>query len=277
LTGSLLALAESIDLDKLLAIANEAGPTLFAVPLIPVPPIPVPKIPGHTERSEASAFPAQQSQVDGSGPRIGVVRDSAFNFYYAENVELLEESGAKVVSVSALSASSLPPDLDALYIGGGFPETHAAQLSANSAFLGSLRAAAESGLPIYAECGGLMLLSQWIRWRGSSYPMAGVLPFGVEVMEQPQGHGYSELEVDAANPFFPPGTRLLGHEFHYSKIVSSGPLPPTACAVKRGVGCGGGRDGVLVHRVWASYTHLHALATPEFVKGMIAAARSRKS
>ncbi len=252
LTASLLEVAGHIDLDKVLEIAQSAG-----------------RVPGEC---------MEQSMVlpDGRGLTIGVVRDSAFNFYYAENLELLKRSGARVVELSALTASALPEGLDALYIGGGFPETHAARLAANMAFLSALRGAAEAGLPIYAECGGLMLLSEFIRWQGTTHPMAGVLPFGVEMSERPQGHGYCEIEVDMANPFYVPGTRLRGHEFHYSKIVTAGTSPLTACAVKRGTGCGGGRDAVVAHRVWASYTHIHALATPEFVAGMIRAARARR-
>ena len=294
LTMTLLSVAEAIDLDRVLAIAAAAGPrgdvllkdgaseryaegnagisgesNLFHFKW------------GRPERSEGSAVCAPQVKLqvghpDGSGLKIGVIRDSAFSFYYTENLELLEQSGATIVSVSALTAPALP-ELDALYIGGGFPETHAARLAANRAFLDSLRHAAQSGLPIYAECGGLMLLSQSLSWRGANYKMAGVLPFAVEVCEKPQGHGYSELVVDMPNPFYAPGTVLRGHEFHYSKIVAYESLPATACAVKRGVGCGGGRDGVLIHNVWASYTHLHALATPEFADGIIGAARERCS
>lgn len=248
LSASLLAVAEHIDLDQALAIAGSAGP-----------------VPGRAEEVTARVLP------DGRGLTIGVVRDAAFSFYYAENLELLERSGARVVAVSALRAAALPEGLDALYIGGGFPETHAVRLGENTEFLHALRMASQAGLPIYAECGGLMLLSRFIRWQGATHPMAGVLPFGVEMAVQPQGHGYSEIEVDGANPFYPAGTRLRGHEFHYSKIV--GALPLTAGAVRRGTGCGGGRDAVVVDRVWASYTHLHALATPEFVDGVIRAAR----
>ena len=94
---------------------------------------------------------------------MGYVKDSAFTFYYPENIEALEASGATVVPVPALGGDGLPPDLDALYIGGGFPETQAAALSANAGFLGGLREAAARGLPGYAECGGLMLLSRAIR------------------------------------------------------------------------------------------------------------------
>jgi len=106
--------------------------------------------------------------------------------------------------------------------------------------------------------------------------MAGVLPFDVEVCDAPQGHGYSELRVDAGNPFFSQGTRLKGHEFHYSRILLETEPPATACAVVRGTGCFPGRDAIVQHRVWAAYTHLHALATPEWAGAMVRAARSAR-
>ena len=210
---------------------------------------------------------------DGIGLKIGYLRDSAFTFYYPENLDLLSLAGAELVPISALSATSLPEDLDALYIGGGFPETHCEALAANGTFLASVRCAAERGLPIYAECGGLMLLARAILWQGQRHPMAGVLPFEVQVCARPQGHGYTELYVDAENAFFPLGSILRGHEFHYSGILPGTDLPSTACEVRRGVGCGGGRDGVVVGNLWASYTHLHALATPEWAAGFLHAAR----
>ena len=119
-----------------------------------------------------------------------------------------------------------------------------------------------------------MLLAQHIRWGETSFPMARVLPFGIEVCSRPQGHGYTELGVDTPNSFFPVGLTLRGHEFHYSRILPEDPLPPTAAAVRRGTGCGQQRDGVIVGNVWASYTHLHALATPEWVEGLLGAARA---
>jgi cobyrinic acid a,c-diamide synthase len=136
-----------------------------------------------------------------------------------------------------------------------------------------LRDAAERGLPVYAECGGLMLLARSITWRGATYAMAGVLPFEVEVCATAQGHGYAELLVDTENPFFEIGARLRGHEFHYSRIVLRSGPPATACSVERGSGCWRGRDAVLVRNVWATYTHLHALATPPWTEGLLAAAR----
>lgn len=219
--------------------------------------------------------PARIPRPQAGGPRvpIGHFSDSAFTFYYPENLEALEAAGAELVALSAFENSTLPADLAGLYIGGGFPETHGAALSANRTLLADLKARAARGLPIYAECGGLMLLAEAIHYEGRRYPMAGVLPFEVEVMPRPQGHGYALLTVDEPNPFFARGTRLRGHEFHYSRIVLRGEPPPTACAVERGTGCFSGRDAVVAGNVWAAYTHLHALATPEWAEGVVAAAR----
>jgi cobyrinic acid a,c-diamide synthase len=213
------------------------------------------------------------SLPDGAGLKIGYFKDAAFSFYYAENLEALERSGAELVAISPLAAAVLPADLSALYIGGGFPEVQASALAANSGFVSSLHEAAQNGLPIYAECGGLMVLSRAIVWQGSKYPMAGVLPFEAHVCSTAQGHGYAELLVDRANPFFAAGLTIRGHEFHYSKIVLENGHLETACEVRRGKGIGQGRDGVIFKNVWAGYTHVHALATPEWAAGMLQAAR----
>jgi cobyrinic acid a,c-diamide synthase len=210
-------------------------------------------------------------EAGGNGLRIGYLKDSAFTFYYPDNLEALEQAGAQLIAISSLDQRELPEDLDCLYIGGGFPETHATRISANGRFLESLRRRAEAGLPIYAECGGLMLLSRAIIWQGNRYAMAGVLPFEVKMEASPQGHGYSELRVDHPNPFFPEGLVLRGHEFHYSRIVLEGEQPATACAVLRGSGCFAARDAVIVGNVWASYTHLHAIGAPEWAAGLLTA------
>ena len=268
------AVAGSIDLDRLLEIGRTA-PALAP-----------------------AAAPRRRAETWGR-VTVGYLKDAAFTFYYPDNLEALEDSGADLRPISALVERRLPEDVDLLYIGGGFPETHAARLSRNSSFLASLRDAARRGLPIYAECGGLMLLSRAIGWNDAQYPMAGVLPFAVEMCRSPQGHGYSVLCVDRENPFFAPGTVLRGHEFHYSRIVPQGEPIHTACAVVRGSGCltsrqprwavadqpvnpqsvtaaspaVSGRDAIVAGNVWASYTHLHALATPEWAAGLVSAAR----
>lgn len=246
--------ASGLDLDRLKEIAKSAGE--FSAPAVIPPTIP-----------------------DASGLRIAYVRDSAFSFYYADNLEALERAGAELVPVSSLNKSALPANIDALYIGGGFPETHAQQIAHNVSFMKWLRDTVLTGVPVYAECGGLMLLSRSLTWRELRYSMAGVFNFDVHVSDKAQGHGYVELQVDAPNPFFAMGTVLRGHEFHYSRIVMENlaEKPLTACAVKRGTGCFDGRDAVLAGNVWASYTHLHALATPEWAAGIINAARHRRA
>ncbi len=220
---------------------------------------------------EHSASP-RMSQPGARGLKIGYLRDAAFSFYYPENLEALQSAGAGLVSISALDAAEVPAGLHALYIGGGFPETHAQAISANTHFLESLRVACAAGLPVYAECGGLMLLARSLIWKGMRYPMAGAFPVDVEGFAKPQGHGYSEITVDAPNPFLPQGAVLRGHEFHYSRIVSGAESVATVCAVMRGTGCFAGRDGLTIHNTMAAYTHLHATATPEWAAGLITAA-----
>jgi cobyrinic acid a,c-diamide synthase len=235
--------------------------------------------------------PHDQAAVANAGTeavRIAVVRDAAFSFYYQENIEALGRAGAEIVFISALRPDELPADIDAVYIGGGFPEVHAGKLEANGGFLHALADRAAGGLPIYAECGGLMLLSRSIQWQGRRFGMAGVLPIDIEVGSAPQGHGYVEVAVDAPNPFYAVGTVLRGHEFHYSRIAvapaASGiaealesERPATACSVRRGTGAMAKRDGLIVGNVWASYTHLHASATPEWAQGVIKLARLHRA
>lgn len=218
--------------------------------------------------------PMDQPELpDGSGLRIGFIRDSAFTFYYPENLEELRRSGAELLPISALESAALPERLHALYIGGGFPETHAERISRNTGFLASLRSACAAGLPVYGECGGLMLLARSLLTHHNRFPMAGVFPVDVELLATPQGHGYSELVIDTHNPFFAVGATLRGHEFHYSRLMEAIDHLPTAAAVLRGAGCFPGRDCLVTSNVLAGYTHLHAAATPEWVRGILAAAR----
>jgi len=202
---------------------------------------------------------------------IGYFADQAFSFYYPENLEALEAAGARLVAVSPSDDPGLP-EVDGLYIGGGFPEVHAARLADNRAFAMSVRARIEAGMPVYAECGGLMYLGRELRVDGSSYPMAGVLDLVVEQTRKPQGHGYEVVTIDRDNPFYRIGTELVGHEFHYSRVVAGSARESAVADVKRGVGLGSGREGIVVGRVWASYLHVHALATPEWATGFLACA-----
>lgn len=209
---------------------------------------------------------------------IGVIRDSAFHFYYEENLESLKRSGARLIEFSALS-DDLPDGIDALYIGGGFPETHANALSSNEKLRKSIRKAAkEEYLPIYAECGGLMYLGEKLIYKGKSYDMAGVLPLIIGVSDRPQGHGYSILEVDAENPYFQQGLVLRGHEFHYSYVIDIAEKKDVyfAFKVKRGNGIINKKEGICYKNVLATYTHLHAIGTSEWVNGIFKTTSVRK-
>jgi cobyrinic acid a,c-diamide synthase len=205
--------------------------------------------------------------------RVAYFRDPAFSFYYPANLEALEEAGAELVPVSPQDDDVLPA-ADALYIGGGFPEVHASRLADGAALAASVRARVAEGMPVYAECGGLMYLARELRVGGVSYPMAGVLDLVVEQCRRPQGHGYEVAVVDRDNPFFAPGVELRGHEFHYSRAVAGKDLEATVLDVRRGSGVGSGRDGIVTGRVWASYLHLHALASPEWAEGVVNLART---
>ncbi len=227
-------------------------------------------IAARAESMPASAMP-EPPRSGGQRVRIGVLRDAAFSFYYPENLEALEAAGAELVPISPLADDELPA-IDGLYAGGGFPEEHAATLAANQPLRSALAAALDAGLPAWAECGGLMYLSRGLLRDGLEHPMVGALPFVVEHTARPQGHGYVAAKIDAANPFFAVGSHVVGHEFHYSRLVGPADVE-TVLAVERGVGLGHGRDGAKVGNVVATYTHLHALGAPEWASGLVQAAR----
>lgn len=204
-------------------------------------------------------------------PRIGYVRDAALWFYYEENLEALRRAGAELTELT-LNGGAPWPNLDGLYLGGGFPEMLAASISA-SPRLADIRALSEHDRPIYAECGGLMILCRELRVGDTDFPMAGIFPARAEFCPKPQGLGYVEAEVTAANPFHPTGARFRGHEFHYSRCV---PLDDLACALAlhpgRGMN-GQGSDGLLHRRVFAAYTHIFAPAVPHWASRFVAACR----
>jgi cobyrinic acid a,c-diamide synthase len=229
---------------------------------------------------KAEAFPiALQDPVDFSTqaherPRIGVLRDKAFWFYYPDNLAELERRGATLVEISAISDLAIP-SVEALYIGGGFPETQALALANNRAFRESLRKKIEDGLPVYAECGGLMYLGGSLLVEGNAYPMVGVLPVDFVLEKRPQGHGYTVLETQSPNPYYPVGTILKGHEFHYSRaVIREEAGVHLAFRVKRGVGLDGKRDGFVKKNVLATYTHIHAGGNRDWAGQLVAVAQS---
>jgi cobyrinic acid a,c-diamide synthase len=231
-------------------------------------------LPLHRGRRGSYKLKTQNSKL-----KIGIIRDSAFQFYYPENFEELEKRGVRLIEISALKEKKLP-EIDALYIGGGFPETHAIALARNTAFRKSLRKAVENGLPVYAECGGLMYLGEALILEGKKYPMTGIFPVEFALEKKPQAHGYSIFEVFHDNPYYKKGTVIKGHEFHYSHVINPDIISKFkkrkihfAFRMKRGEGIINGMDGLCYKNVLATYTHIHALGTPEWVDGMIKRAR----
>ncbi len=194
--------------------------------------------------------------------KIGVLQDAAFQFYYAENLEALERAGATLVYINAMQDQGLP-EIDGLYIGGGFPETGARELAANIGFRRSIKKAADQGLPIYAECGGLIYLGTSIVLDGEEFPLANVFPVRFAMSKKPQAHGYTTFLVDKENAFYSVGEVVKGHEFRYSKILEwRGADEQLAVHMERGTGFINGRDGLVYNNVLALYTHVHADGTP---------------
>ena len=231
------AVAGGVDLDRIVEIAKSAeGPRLAAVPA----PVATPKI---------------------KDIRIGVARDAAFGFYYPDDLEALETAGAEIVPFDCLNDKSLP-DVDGLFIGGGFPETQMGALEANRELLASIRSAIEGGLPTYAECGGLMYLSRSLTWHGETRQMAGVIPGDAVMHARPQGRGYVVLEETAAAPWPRPvaqtaeSTGFPAHEFHYASLENLPRDVTYAWRVLRGHGIDGQHDGIVQGNLLAGFSHL---------------------
>lgn len=205
--------------------------------------------------------------------RIGVLKDAAFQFYYPDNLEALEAAGAELVYISPLSQTKLPV-VDALYLGGGFPETHVEQLAENDMFRREVKGLADSGMPIYAECGGLIYLGKSLVLNQKAHRMAGVLPLSFGFSKRPQGHGYTILRVSRPNPYFEMGTQIKGHEFHYSSITNwEGQAENLVMDMERGAGLWEKHEGFLYKNVLALYTHIHALGTPQWADALVRNAR----
>ncbi|MDO8263761.1 MAG: cobyrinate a,c-diamide synthase [Gallionella sp.] len=272
------AIAEQVDLDQLLALSQKA-------PLNVPHQSPLSNSDGTTSHSTKPAsgqvagylpggeranvknilqFPAEVSPLPcGDKVRIGIARDRAFGFYYADDLDALEAAGAELVPFDALRDACLP-EVDALYIGGGFPETCAAELEANSTLRAQIKLAIENGMPAYAECGGLMYLSRSIEYLGHTYQMVGAIPGDVKMHDKPIGRGYVHLKEDEAHPWprpNAPAKQIKAHEFHYSSLENLPPDTRFAYHVERGYGIEGKRDGLIVHNLLASYTHLRTIGS----------------
>lgn len=213
--------------------------------------------------------------------RIGVARDNAFCFYYEDNLDCLRQQGCETVFFSPLTDAALPPDLDGLYLGGGYPELFAGQLEANASIRRSIKALADAGMPVYAECGGFMYLCRKLLARdGTACRMAGVFPFETRMQERLSALGYREIRLLTDTPLGPAGMIARGHEFHYSKFVTNDPAHEGTDGITAVYGstdrsgADHGCPGWLKNHCLGSYVHLHFLSCPQAPGHFAAACRS---
>lgn len=235
-----------VDLDRVLALARAAGP-------LPEPP--------------AQIFPPVPSPAVAT---IAVARDEAFSFYYPENLELLEAHGARIAFFSPMRDHALPTGAQGLYMGGGFPEVYAKDLTANASLLREVRAAAAAGMPIYAECGGLMYLCEGIEdFDGARHPMAGLVPGWARMRVDRLHLGYLEAEAQAPSVVAEPGARVRGHEYHWAEWAAP---PGRECPPAYRIVNQGGRPEGFAHRnLLASFLHVHFGAAPHMAARLVAA------
>ena len=207
--------------------------------------------------------------------RIGVARDKAFGFYYPDDLQTLADCGAGLVFFDTLHDRQLP-DVDGLFIGGGFPEVFMEALSANVDMRHSIRTAIDNGLPVYAECGGLMYLARSLNWNGQTCDMVGAIAADVEMHPRPVGRGYVTLQSTTAAPWpcAIDGAAVRGHEFHYSNLVNVHPDTRFAFKVTRGHGVDGVNDGIVHRNVLASYAHLRTGAGSDWARSFVDFVRS---
>ncbi|WP_404407934.1 cobyrinate a,c-diamide synthase [Jeotgalibacillus malaysiensis] len=199
--------------------------------------------------------------------KVAVAYDQAFNFYYQENLELIESYGAEVIYFSPLKGELLPPEANGLYIGGGFPEQFLKELADHNEVKQSIKDAVENGLPVLAECGGLMYLSASItNIEGETYSMVGVLPGKTKMQFNIAAIGYREITGAPGNKFFMEETKIRGHEFHYSTFKPHEELP---AAYHVSSSFGSGEEGYLYKNVVAGYTHIHFASNPEVLKNFL--------
>jgi cobyrinic acid a,c-diamide synthase len=230
----------------------------------------LPEIPLAAPPRPAAATPETEA---GRQVRIAVARDRAFCFYYPENIELLTAAGAEIVPFSPLADTKLPDAVDGLYFGGGYPELHAATLGANTGLRREVKAASRSGMPIYGECGGFIFLCrELVDGEGATHPMAGCFPFQSRMLGRLSSLGYREIHLGRETLLGPAGTRLRGHEFHYSETE----IAPDWRGIYR-VSDRRGRpkanEGFVTGQTLGSYYHLHFGSQPAAARHFVAACR----
>ena len=233
-------------------------------------------IAGNTADLPAAGISLPQPEHHKQDIRLGLVRGSAFGFYYPDDLEALENAGAKIIEIDPEQDATLP-SLDALFIGGGFPETHMSELQANTGLRESIKSAIDQGLPCYAECGGLMYLAKSIEWNGSSATMVGAIDADIIMEKRPQGRGYVQLEETGDSPWPGRSDKIINaHEFHYSRFKNVAKNVKFAYHVKRGTGINGEADGYLYKNLLANYTHQRNTLNNPWAKRFIDFARQIK-
>lgn len=259
-----------VDLDRLRAIAASAPP-------LPVPLATSPHLNPLPPAGEEANVPLRGAKAS---VRIGWAKDKAFGFYYADDLDALRAAGAELVPLDTLHDPHLP-EVDGLFIGGGFPELFMNELEANATLREEIGTAIENGLPVYAECGGLMYLARTLTWRGEKHNMVGVIPGDVTMHEKPVGRGYIRLNETGESPWpmlagDSPVAEVRGHEFHYSSLdnLDTSGLK-YAYEVKRGHGIDGRHDGIVYKNLLASYAHLRSLGAYNWAARFVAFVRSQ--
>ena len=190
-----------------------------------------------------------------AGISIGVARDNAFGFYYADDIEKFKSLGARIIYFNTLKDKSLP-NVDALFIGGGFPELVAKELSSNKKMISSIKNFINANKPVYAECGGLMYLAKSIKINDKSFRMVGIINGRVVMHDKPVGRGHVELIKSSSHPWLLSNDSIKAHEFHYSRLSLDAKLSNYAYKVKRGYGVNGKYDGIKYKNLLATYSHL---------------------
>ncbi|MGA9032645.1 MAG: cobyrinate a,c-diamide synthase [Sulfuricaulis sp.] len=245
--------AASVDLDRLIAVSSQTP-----------------------AQNSAAVEPAAPAPIPHPDIRIGIPRDSAFAFYYPGDLEALRAAGAELITIDTLKDTRLP-EVDALFIGGGFPEVFMEQLEANASLRHEIRQAIEGGLPAYAECGGLMYLARSITWRGKHCEMAGVIPGDVVMHDRPMGRGYVLLRETGKNPWPLSGSaEVRAHEFHYSSLENLAPGTVYAYDVMRGNGVDGEHDGIVHKNLLACYAHLRDLEDNHWTRRFVQYVRQQQ-
>ncbi len=251
------AISDGVDIDRVFEIARAADAT----------------IPVATARPTATNF----------NVRIAIARDAAFNFYYQDDLEAFAEAGAELVPFDTLNDDTLPK-ADGLFVGGGFPETHLQALAENQSLREDIRQQLADGMPAYAECGGLMYLSQNIRWQNDAFDMVGTVPGDITVEKRPQGRGYVVLQ-ETGQGLWPAladmpndsSRRISAHEFHYAQLDLQGGAPDYAYDVIRGEGIDGHHDGLVIGNLVAGFVHQRNTLANPWVDRFVAFVREKSS